>query len=33
MEQAGMDRKEVQALCAWAAKLVMEQQGGSVSDK
>jgi hypothetical protein len=25
MERAGMDRKEVQALCAWAAKLVMEQ--------
>ena len=25
MEQAGMDSKQVQALCSWAAKLVMEQ--------
>jgi hypothetical protein len=26
MEQAGMDRNSVQALCAWAAKLAVEQQ-------
>ncbi len=26
MEQAGMDKQSVQALCSWAAKLVMEQQ-------
>jgi hypothetical protein len=25
MEQAGMENKQVQALCSWAAKLVMEQ--------
>jgi hypothetical protein len=25
MEQAGMESKQVQALCSWAAKLVMEQ--------
>ena len=25
MEKAGMDSKQVQALCSWAAKLVMEQ--------
>jgi hypothetical protein len=25
MERAGMDSKEVQALCSWAAKLAMEQ--------
>ena len=25
MEQAGMDSKQVQALCSWAANLVMEQ--------
>jgi hypothetical protein len=25
MEQAGMDSKQVQALCSWAAKLTMEQ--------
>ncbi len=26
MEQAGMDKQSVQALCSWAAKLVMDQQ-------
>ena len=25
MEQAGMESKQVQALCSWAAKLAMEQ--------
>lgn len=25
MEQAGMENKQVQALCSWAAKLVMEE--------
>jgi hypothetical protein len=25
MEQAGMDSKQVQALCSWAAKLAVEQ--------
>jgi hypothetical protein len=25
MEQAGMNSKQVQAFCSWAAKLVMEQ--------